>query len=177
MADYKFNTIPGETIARELLIAYLNVGTAAAPEWSPIGNRVTDSSMEYDWSEETNKDILGHTFTIMKAPTVTQSFDPWELDGGDAAAQRIHQLAVIEQNAQALTNQDMLIAHYYTTRSGATGSFGERYSACMVKPTSLGGEGGGNIGMPVDVTYGGERTIGEVTKDSDGEVTFIAGAA
>lgn len=175
MDDYKFNTSPGETIARELLIAYLNVGTASAPEWSPIGNRVTDSSMEYDWSEETSQDILGHTFTTMKKPTITQSFDPWELDGGDKAAQRIHQLAVIEQNAQALTSQDMLIAHYYTTVSGATGSFGERYSSCMVKPTSLGGEGGGSIGMPVDVTYGGERTIGEVRKEGS-TVTFVAGS-
>lgn len=170
---FKFNTAPGETIARELLIAYLNTGTASAPVWSPLGKRTTDSSEEFDWGEDTSLDILGNTYTSMKKPTISQSFDPWDLDGGDAAQQKIHQLAIVEQNAQALTNQDMMIAHFYTTGSGASaGSFAERYASCMVKPSGLGGEGGGNIGMPVDVTYGGERTVGTVTKDSDGTITF-----
>lgn len=172
MADYTFNTTPGETISRELLIAYLNTGTEAAPVWSPLGKRTTDSSEEFDWGEETNQDILGNTFTTMKKPTITQSFDPWDLDGGDAAQAKIHKLAIIEHNASALTNQDMMIAHFYTTSSGNTGSFAERYSSCMVKPNSLGGEGGGNIGMPVDVTYGGTRTIGAATKGNDGTITF-----
>lgn len=172
MADYEFNTTPGETISRELLIAYLNTGTTAAPVWSPLGKRTTDSSEEFDWGEETSQDVLGNTFTTMKKPTITQSFDPWDLDGGDAAQAKIHKLAVVEQNAAALTNQDMMIAHFYTTAKGNTGSFAERYSSCMVKPNSLGGEGGGNIGMPVDVTYGGTRTLGAVTKAGDGTVTF-----
>lgn len=171
--DVKFNTTPGETIARELLIAYLNTGTSEEPVWSPIGNRTTDSSEEFDWGEETNKDILGHTFTTMKKPTVSQSFDPWLLDGGDAAQTKIHQLAIVEQNYSAMVNQDMLIAHWYTsTEDTVVGSFAERYSQCMVKPTGLGGEGGGNIGMAVDVTYGGVRTIGKVSKATDGSVTF-----
>lgn len=173
---FTFNTTPGETIARELLIAYLNTGTSMSPVWSPLGKRTTDSSEEFDWGEETSQDILGETYTSMKKPTITQTFDPWDLDGGDAAQQKIHQLAVIEQNAQALTNQDMMIAHFYTTDSGANaGSFAERYSSCMVKPSGLGGEGGGNIGMPVDVTYGGARTVGTVTKSSSGTVTFTPG--
>lgn len=172
MAEYTFNTNPDETISRELLIAYLNTGTNSAPVWSPLGKRTTDSSEEYDWGEETNKDVLGNTFSTMKNPTISQSFDPWDLDGGDAAHAKIHKLAIIDQNYHALTNQDMLIAHFYTTVSGNTGSFGERYLSCMVKPSSLGGEGGGNIGMPVDVTYGGTRIVGAVSKDSDGTITF-----
>lgn len=172
---FKFNTTPGETIARELLIAYLNTGSDSSPVWSPIGKRTTDSSEEFDWSEETSQDILGNTYTKMKKPTITQTFDPWELDGGDEAQQKIHQLAVIEQNAQALTNQDMLIAHFYTTSEGASaGSFAERYASCMVKPSGLGGEGGGNIGMSIDVTYGGQRTVGTVMKGTNGSVLFTA---
>lgn len=167
-----FNVPAGETIARELLIAYLNTGSDSAPVWSPVGKRTTDSSEEMDWSEETSQDILGNTYTKMKKPIITQSFDPWDLSGGDAAQEKIHQLAVVEQDAQALTNQDMLIAHFYTT-----GNFAERYKSCQVKPSSLGGEGGGNIGMPIDVTYGGERTVGTVTKGSDGSVTFTEGSA
>lgn len=168
-----FNAANGETIARERLIAYLNTGTSVAPTWSPIGKRTTDSSEEFDWGEETNQDILGNTFTTMKKPTITQTFDPWDLDGGDEAQKKIYDLAVVQQNAPALTNQDMLIAHFYANEDGDTvGSFAERYASCMVKPSGLGGEGGGNIGMPVDVTYGGERTIGTVTKAANGTVTF-----
>lgn len=172
---FTFNTPNGETIARELLIAYLNTGTASAPVWSPLGNRTTDSSEEFDWSRESVKDIIGNTRTSMKKPIITQTFDPWELDGGDAAVVKIHQLAVIEQNAQALCNLDMMIAHFYTTGSGSNaGSFAERYSACSVENTGLGGEGGGNIGMPITVTYGGERTVGHVSKGEGNTVTFTA---
>lgn len=175
---FEFNTPSGETIARELLIAYLNTGTESSPVWSPLGNRTTDSSEEFDWSRESSKDILGNTRTSMKKPVVTQTFDPWELDGGDAAIKKIHQLAVIEQNAQALCNLDMMIAHFYTTAEGGSGgSFAERYSACSVENTGLGGEGGGNIGMPITVTYGGERTVGTVSKGTGGSVTFTEGTA
>lgn len=169
MADMKFNTNAGETVARELLIAYLNVGESASPKWSPIGRRVTDSSEAFDWSEETTQDIVGNTFTTMKKPTITQTFDPWELDAVDDAQQKIWNLAVREQNAQALANMDMLIVHLYAGTSSA--AFAERYSACSVRPSALGGEGGGNIGMPLDVTYGGERTIGTAAI-AEGTVTF-----
>ncbi len=172
MADYTFNTPAGQTIARENLIAYLNTGTPETPNWSPLGKRTTDSSEEYDWGEETSQDVLGNTYTTMKKPTISQSFDPWDLSGGDAAQQKIHQLSIIEQNAPALCNQDMLIAHFYTTKAGGTGSFAERYASCSVKPSGLGGEGGGNLGMPIDVTYGGERTLGSVSKAADGTITF-----
>lgn len=173
MTEYTFNAPAGTTIARELLIAYLNVGETASPEWKPVGKRVTDSSEEFDWGEESSQDILGNTYTTMKKPTITQSFDPWELEGGDEAQELIYRLAIVEQNAQALANMDMLIAHFYTTSSGAgAGSFAERYESCSVRPSSLGGEGGGNVGMPIEVTYGGNRTIGSVAKSGTGEITF-----
>ena len=93
MPENTFNTPAGQTIARELMIAYLNTGTKEAPVWSPFGKRTSDSSIDYDWGEDTSKDILGNTWTTMKKPTMTQGFDPWDLDGGDAAQQKIYQLA------------------------------------------------------------------------------------
>lgn len=172
MADLEFNTASGQTVDRELLIAYLNTGTTSAPVWSPLGSRVTDSSMEYDWQEESNKDILGTTRSTMKKPIITQTFDPCDLDAGDAAVLKIWNLAVKEQNVAALTNQDMLIVHLYAGTKD-TAAFAERYSACMVKPSSLGGEGGGFVGMPMDITYGGARTVGTAAV-SAGTVTFTA---
>lgn len=170
MADYTFNTTPGQTVGRELLIAYLNTGTNSEPVWSPIGKRVEDSSAEYDWSDETKQDILGSSWGTMKKPIITQTFDPCELDAGDEAQKKIWDLAVVKQDAQALANMDMLIVHLYAGTAN-TAVFAERYESCMIKPSSLGGEGGGNIGMPIDVTYGGKRTIGTAAI-SNGTVTF-----
>lgn len=172
MPEYTFKVPAGQMIARENLVALLNVGTKSAPDWKPLGANVTDSSVEMDWSNNSEKDVLGRTRTTKKKPIVTQNFDPWTLEGADEAQEYLYNLAIVQQDAQALSSQDMLIAHYYTTRTGGTGHFAERYSACSIDPTSLGGEGGGNVAMPIEVTYGGERTIGEVVKSSDGTVEF-----
>lgn len=172
MPDNTFNTTAGQTIDRELLIAYLNTGTSTSPEWSAFGTRVTDSSMEYDWQEDSSKDILGTTRTTMKKPIVTQTFDPCYLDSGDKALTKIWELAVKKQDASALANQDVLIVHHYAG-TAKTAVFAERYEGAMVKPSRLGGEGGGFVGMPIDVTYGGTRTTGTAAVAA-GVVTFTA---
>lgn len=172
MPDNIFNTTAGQTIDRELLIAYLNTDTSASPEWSAFGTRVADSSMEYDWQESSEKDILGTTRTTMKKPIVTQTFDPCYLDSGDKALTKIWELAVKKQDAAALANQDVLIVHHYAG-TAKTAVFAERYEGAMVKPSSLGGEGGGFVGMPIDVTYGGTRTTGTASVTA-GVLTFTA---
>lgn len=165
-----FNTTSGETIARELMILYLNTGTTAQPAWSPLGKRVEDSSAELDWSDETIQDILGDTYTTLKKPVITQSFDPYRLDAGDAAIQKIWQLAVEDHDAQALANMDVLLVHFYA--GTAATPFAERYPSSAIKPTGLGGEGGGSMEMPIDVTFGGTRVVGTASKNSSGVVTF-----
>lgn len=173
MADMTFNTPAGAAVERKLLILYLNTATKEAPVWSPIGKRVEDSSMEYDWQEETKQDILGDTHTNMRAPIIKQTFDPCELDGSDAAQLKIWNLAVKDQDVAALTTQDLLVVHTYAGTAN-TGVFAERYPASMVKPSGLGGAA--NVGMPIDVTFGGTREIG-TAKVAAGVVTFTAGAA
>lgn len=168
MADMKFNTIAGQTVDRKLLLLYLNTGTESAPAWSVIGKRVEESSMELDWGEETKSDILGETYTTMKKPTITQTFEPCELDAGDKAQEKIWNLAIRDQDAAALSNRDMLVVHCYAGTAD-TAVFAERYAACAVKPSGLGGAG--SVGMPIDVTFGGARTIGTAAVNS-GVVTF-----
>ena len=169
MADMTFLTDSGATIERKMMIAYLNTGESTTPVWSAIGKRVEDSSVGYDWQDESKNDILGNTYSTMKTPIMTQTFDPCELDAGDAAQLKIWNLAVKEQNAAKLCNLDMLIVHTYAGTSNAV--FAERYSSCMVKPSGLGGSS--TIGMPIDVTYGGTRTTGTATVAA-GVVTFTA---
>lgn len=172
MADLEFNTTAGQTIARELLIAYLNTGTAETPTWSAFGKRVEDSDEEMDWSQESTQDILGNTWTTMKKPIITQSFDPIPMDAGDDAAVKLWNLGVKDQNAQSLANQDMLIAHFYADSGEAT--FAERYSGSAIAVTRIGGEGGGNLDISTEITYGGERTLGTVTRTGS-TVTFTPG--
>ncbi len=170
MADMTFNTTAGAVVERKLLMLYLNTGAGQAPVWSTLGKRVEDSSMEYDWQEESKKDILGDTHSTMRAPIITQTFDPCELDSADAAQQKLWNLGIKDQDAAALANQDLLIVHTYAG-DPETGAFAERYPNSMVKPSGLGGSS--YVGMPIDVTYGGKRTIGTAAV-VDGVVTFTA---
>lgn len=174
MAGYKIDAVSGKSVAREKMIAYLNVGTSDAPVWSPMGRRTTSSSISMDYNEESNQDILGNTYNTMKKPIMSQSFDPWDLSGGDEAQEMIANLAIVEQDIQALTNMDMMIAHYWLASDDTVVKhFAERYSACMVKISELGGDGGANLGMSTDVTYGGDRTLGTVAV-VDGAAVFTA---
>ena len=170
MAEYTFNTAENQTIARELLLLYLNTGTASAPVWSLIGHRVEDSSMELDWQRESVKDIIGTTRNSMKKPIVTQTFEPWSLTKGDAAQKKIWDLAFVPQDAQARCTLDLLLVHKYAG-TDKTAVFAERNNASSVEVTGLGGAGGGDIGMPINVTFGGERTVGTAAI-ANGEVTF-----
>lgn len=173
MADMNFNTAAGEVVARKLLILYMNTGTQEAPVWSPVGKRVEESSAEYEWGEESKTDIFGETYTTYKAPVITQTFEPCELDSGDVAQVKIWNQSIKDQDTGAMANNDMLVVHAYAGVA-KTAVFAERYSACAVKPSSLGGSA--NVGMPIDVTFGGTRTIGTAAV-ADGKVTFTAGDA
>lgn len=170
MADMNFNTKEGATVARKLLILYLNTGTSEEPAWSVIGKRVEDSSMEYDWGDETKTDILGDTYTELKTPTITQTFDPCELDAGDKAQLRLWNQSIKDHDVAAMSNNDVLVVHAYTG-DAESGAFAERYMSSTVRPTSLGGSS--NIGMPIDVTFGGKRQTGTATS-TGGTVTFTA---
>lgn len=175
MADISFNTGDGKTVKRELLVAYLNTGTSSTPVWSPLGKRVTDSEESLDWGAENSQDILGNNWSTLKKPVITQDFDPYDLDGGDTAALKIWNLAIKDQDYTALSAQDMLIVHLYAGTADSA-MFAERYAACSITPSSLGGAGGGNVGMPISVTYGGQRTTGTAAVSSAGVVTFTPAA-
>ena len=174
MTATTMNTTAGQTIAREALILYLNTSTTSTPTWSAIGKRVEDASLDYDWNDSNVQDILGNVYAMMRKPVITESFDPYYLDSGDAAIAKIWDLAVVQQDAQALCNLDLLLVHFYG--GSAYTPFAERYPTSMVKITGLGGEGGGNLEMPIEATFGGERVIGTASRTSAGVVTFTEAA-
>lgn len=168
---FEFNTPAGQTIDRKLYLCCGNSGTAASPKWGKLGKRVEDSSAEMDWGEETKQDILGGTYSTMKTPVISQTFDPCELDSGDEYQKHIWELAVVDQDAPALCNQDLLRIHLYAVDEEGN-AFAERFPASMVKPSGFGGEGGGSLTMPIDITFGGTREVGTASVVADGTVTF-----
>ena len=169
--SFKFKTPPGQTIDRKMYLCCGNYGTTAAPQWGKLGKRVEDSSAEMDWGEETKQDILGDTHSTMKKPVISQAFDPCELDAGDQYQQKVWGLAVVDQDAPALCSQDLLRFHLYAVDEDGN-AFAERYPSSMVKPSGLGGAGGGSLTMPIDVTFGGTREIGTASVAADGTITF-----
>lgn len=173
---FKFNTPPGQVVDRKLYLCCGNYGTAESPQWGRLGKRVEDSSAEMDWQEETKKDILGDTWTTMKTPIISQTFDPCELDSADEYQQHVANLAIVDQDAPALCNQDLLRIHLYMVDDGGN-PFAERFHNCMVKPTGLGGAGGGSLTMPVDITFGGTRETGSATVADNGTITFTPDTA
>ena len=172
MENMNFNTKQNQTIGRELLLLCLNTGTPEAPVWSPVGKRVSDSTMAYDWKKESSTDIMGKTYTQLSRPEITQTFDPWQLDSADAAQKLIWDLGIRQQDSDALANMDMLVIHKYVGTT-VSAMFAERYNACAVTPSSLGGSS--KLAMPIEVTFGGERTTGTVGI-AEGAFTFTPDA-
>ena len=167
MSTHPFQSPSGETLGRGLLLLALNTGTAAAPVWTLMGRRVEESSASYDWQRESKKDILDNTYSTLRDPIITQTFEPWELSGGDAAQEAIWDKAIRQHDARGLANMDLLIIHLYA----GTSAFAERYPASAIEVTGLGGPGGGNLSMPITVTFGGKRQIG-TAKVENGIITF-----
>lgn len=169
--SFKFSTPAGQAVDRKMYLCCGNSGTYAAPKWGRLGKRVEDSSAEMDWGEESKQDILGDTHAIMKTPVISQTFDPCELDSSDEYQQHVWNLAVVEQNAPALCNQDLLRIHLYAVDEEGN-CFAERFPSSMVKPSSLGGAGGGFLSMPIDIIFGGTRETGTASVAADGTITF-----
>lgn len=162
----------GESAVRHMLVTYLNTSeTAATPAWNPMGLKVTDSSINYDYNPETKKDILGGVYTTAQEPEMTQSLSGNEVVGGNEVMEHLLNLAVVEKNHAALVNQDCLIVHTYLKDTNGK-AFAERYQGCAVLLTTDGGEGGGMLVSDIEITFGGTRTTGTASVGSDGTVTF-----
>ena len=174
-AKFKIKGKDGEAASRNLMIAYLNTGTAEAPAWSAMGSTVEDSAVEYDYSQESKTDILGVTRTTAKSPKLKQSFSGGNLLAGDAVLNHILDINVVRRNVAEALNQDCLIVHLYLTDDQEQ-AFAERWNSSSVLLTSNGGAGGDMMASDIDVSYGGEREVGTATVNN-GVVTFTAGNA
>lgn len=159
----------GETAVREHLLLFANTGTSDAPEWAIIGRHVESSDMEYDYSKEDKKDIVGNTYSELKKPIVTQTFDSIPVMGGDPVIERIYD-NTRRQDISAMTQNDLLVVHKYAGEAAAYEA--ERYTASTILCTRQGGDGGGFLTYGLDVTFGGDHELGTATIAAGGSVTF-----
>lgn len=170
MAEYAFNTTDGQEIGREMMVLYLNTGTKEAPVWSPIGYRIEESDVEFDWQRESKKDIMNQTYTTMKKPIKTQNFNEWPFRKGDNALEKLWKLAVKDEDPQALCALDLLTVHNYAGTKN-TAAFAVREDGSSIEMTRYGGSGGGSLTGDFTVTFGGKRTVGTAAI-ADSSVTF-----
>lgn len=172
--DLSFNMGAKQPAKTEALLSLLNIGTREAPDWAVLGIRVTSSNTEMDWQKEDITDIIGDVYSTIKKPIITQNFDQWTVNGDDRAQQHIWNLGIRKQDTAALQAQDVLRVHFYAGEKNAP--FAERYDSSTVLINNLGGDGGGNLAMPITITYGGQRTTG-TANSTGGKITFTPDAA
>lgn len=172
-AKYTIKGNNGEAVSRDLMVTYINTGTGEAPVWSAMGRTVEDSSVDYDYSQESKTDILGETHVTAKTPTTTQTFSGNNLLAGDAVLNHILDMTVVRRSVSEALNQDLLIAHLYLT-DGEGNAFAERWKSSSVLLTTNGGAGGDMLASDIEVTYGGAREPGTVKKGVSGALEFTA---
>lgn len=167
----KYNIVSSN---REHLVTMLNTESYSSPSWAAMGRHVTDSSIESDWSTETNTDILGNTYSTAKTAQMSQTFSGNQIVAGDEVMGYLCDIAIVRKDAASLIKQDLLIVHQYLQDADGN-PFAERYPESMVIPTANGGEGGGQLVTDIDVTYGGKREVGTISvSESTGKVTFVS---
>ena len=167
-----------QTVARKELVAYINVGTAQAPEWVPIGWHCTDSSMNVEIDTDTQKDILGNVFTNASIPELTQEFDPLPIRqrpqnvGVDKLQQLLHD-QWMTQNFSG--TYDTLIVYLYAgTEAQDTKHYdAHHFPASTIVPGDFGGAAEDPLNRPITVYFGGTMEQGTVTIDGN-TVTFTA---
>ena len=59
----------GESAVREMLITALDTSDSTTSKWSAMGVKVTESSINYDWGQETNSGARVHERTDTRNDT------------------------------------------------------------------------------------------------------------
>lgn len=166
----------GQIATREMLLLAAKTseaGTPPVPVWALVGTRVESSDMEYDYSAETAQDILGNTYTDIKKPIITQTFDSIPYIGGEEFLQLVYE-NTRNQDISAMTQYDLLVIHTHNGVSGTPDTYdAERWTGSTVLLTSAGGDGGGYLNGTLEVTLGGTRATGQATI-SGGTISFTA---
>ena len=172
MAEIKLNLKPGDRAQRKTLItvAEWTPDSATEPIREILGARTEDSSIEFNPDVATSTDILGITYTDVNKTEPNQSFDPYYILGGSKLSEYLVQ-AALENDIQKYNGKFTVYIIAAFINDGVKGvddasSYKAiKHSGCSIIPQSIGGDA--YTGMPIEVHYSNNITVGTVNELSD----------
>ena len=154
-----FNVTAGLEIERKYMTTWVNVGDSETPVWECVGAGVEDSAIETNADVSTTTDILGVTKTKVNKLERAQTLDPMTATGGSLLQVKLYN-DIRYEKLSAMSAYEVMIVHGYV---GTDASFeAELYGACTLLVTSIGGSS--YVDMPIEITLGGEKTLGTSSK-------------
>ena len=147
--------------------------------WYVLGNRVADSTIDMDVTQETTTDILLNQRTEVQNVTKSQTLENF-VETGDELATELDRIEAMGPAGLPLYAQfDVVEVKGWIPNGGGFQAL--RYPQSTIVRTSLGGPGeANNLTQSVDVTFGGNMEVGVVNL-SNGQhgatVTFTPSAS
>ena len=164
------NLPAGERAQRKTLITVAEWTSTGALEQNTreiLGVRTEDSSIEFNPDVGTMTDILGTTYTDVNKTEPQQSFDPFYVIGGSKLAEYLVN-AALSNDIQAYNGKFTIyiIAAFISDEVSTPIKYRAiKHTGCSIIPQSIGGDS--YTGMPIEVHYSNNITIGSVNKLSD----------
>ena len=160
MAIEKINLEQGKA-KRSMLAMWVDVQRgvdgASGDVWEPLGIGTEDASINYEYDESTTTDIWDTTETLINKVNQSISFDPYYVKAGDTLQAIL--IDIINREAWGeLSSFKVLVARYYVGSDGKYQAM--TYDACTIKVQSEGGSS--YVSMPIDISIGGQKTMGTV---------------
>lgn len=169
MAGTDFNMAGTAKAERKLMATFVNVGTTLEKSWEIVGAGIEDSSIEFGADVSSVTDILGNTETSVNKFEEKQSLDPNELRGGQLLNSKL--LDIARRRAYSEFSQ-FEVMRAWKILGTSTAITAELDTGCTITPQSVGGAS--YIGMPIEISFSGNRTFGTI--DSFTDPTFTADA-
>lgn len=146
-------------IARKEFMHFVNVGTAAEPEWELLGEGIEDLSRELNNNVETKTDILGNNSTTVTKGNQVSSFDPFKCRRDSKLFQKLYEIYTDDLELSDV-EMDFLEVSVFDKVSDGVYNAVKQTGAIDLK--SIGGDTTG-FDMPFDVNYIGSKTKGTFT--------------
>lgn len=153
----------GQRAERKLLITVAELADDTTKR-QVLGARVEDSSIELNADVATSTDILGKTYTDVNKTEPQQSFDPSYIMGDNWLTDYLTQ-AALENNKNAYNGTFNIYTIAAWLENSAGSYYATKQTGCSIIPQSLGGDS--FVGLPFDVYFSNDITVGSVDKLGD----------
>ena len=155
--------ISGEgKIQRKLVMHFVNVGTAEAPEWERIGKGVEELTREMNNNVESVTDITGATDVEVTLGNQVSSVSPYKARKESKLFQKLYEIYTDDKEL-ADVEMDFLEVSVFDEISEGVYSAIKQRGAVDLK--SFGGPTTG-VEMPFDINYFGEKEKGNFTLET-----------